>query len=225
VTTVPGRGLGASIVSAALVLSVVVGGLPLVGFLRDGIHLYCDYSDVGESAPGSFFCADGIGYIIPVVTTFFVWTLVSAAGIVAMSGWIPPALRPRLLGILALAPIGYLSWIAAGATGRLRATAQPRDFWAEPMLAATVFFALFAAVVLALLAVPRSSARIALYVAGSALLLAALVAQPGMVSAVIVSAGVFGASFVLDRARFEATTARLLSENPGSTGPSRRAVP
>ena len=103
-TLVPGRRLGALIVGAALIVSIVVGGVPLLAFRRDSVHLYCDYSDVGESAPGTYFCADGIGYIVPLVTTFFIWMLVSTAGIVAMSGWVPAALRPRLIGVIALAP-------------------------------------------------------------------------------------------------------------------------
>ena len=200
-TTVPGRSLGAPLIGAALVLSVIVGGVPLLAFLRDGVHLYCDYSDVGESAPGTYFCADGIGYIMPLVTTFFIWMLVGAAGIVAMSGWVPAALRPRLVGVIALAPIAYLSWIAAGAAGRL-STAQSRDFWAAPMLGVTVVLAAFAVVVLALLATRGARPRIVLYIAGGALMLAAVVTQPGMLSALIMSTGLFAASFALDRARF-----------------------
>jgi hypothetical protein len=217
-TTVPGRGLAVPVVAAALVLSVVVGGLTLVMFLRDVVHFQCDYSDVGESAPGSFFCSDGNGYILPVIDIFFVWTVVYGVAVVAMSAGVPPAVRPRLLGLVSLAPMAYLSKIAAEATSRLRSTVQPHDFWTGPMLAATVLLAAFAVVALALLAVPRGSARTVLYIAGGTLLLVGIVAQPGMVSAAIVSSGVFGASFILDRARFESVPV-------GSTGPSRRAAP
>jgi len=213
-THVPGRWPSALIVGAALVLSIVVGGVPLLAFLRDGVHLYCEYSDVGESAPGTYFCADGIGYIVPLVTTFFIWTLVCATAIVAMSAWVPAALRPRLLGVFALAPLAYLSWIAAGAAGRT-STAQSRDLWTAPMLGVTIVLATFAMVVLALLVVRGARPRLVLYIAGGALLLAALVAQPGMLAAILLAMGLFGASLILERSRYE----------PRPTGPSRRAVP
>ncbi|SKA81396.1 hypothetical protein SAMN06295879_0321 [Agreia bicolorata] len=202
-TPVPGRAWAASSVCVSLVLSVILGGLPLVSFLRDGVHLYCEYSDVGESAPGSFFCADGIGYIVPVATIILVWALVSALGIVAMSAWIPPALRPRLVSLLSLGPAVYLSVLAADATGRLRATVQPRDFWSGPMLAVTVLLSGFAAVVLVLLVVRGARSRLVLYVVGGVLLLAALAAQPGMLAATLLTMGLFGASLILDRARYE----------------------
>lgn len=216
-THVPGRWPSALIVGAALVLSIVVGGVPLLVFLRDGVHLYCEYSDVGESAPGTYFCADGIGYIVPLVTIFFIWTLVSAAAVVAMSGWVPSALRPRLLGVLALAPLAYLSWIAAGAAGSAgrTGTAQSRDLWTAPMLGVTIVLAAFAVVVLGLLVARGARPRLVLYIAGGALLLAALVAQPGMLAAILLAMGLFGASLILERSRYE----------PRSTGPSRRAVP
>jgi hypothetical protein len=205
VTAVPGRGLAAPVVGAALILSIAAGALSLVPFLRDGVHLYCFYSDVGESAPGSFGCADGIGYIVPVATIYVVWTLVCALAIAAMSRWVPSALRPRLVSILALAPLVYLSVLAADATSRLHPTVQPRDFWAERMLTATVLLSGFAAVVLALLVVRGARRRPVLYIAGGVLMLAAFVAQPGMVAAEILATGLFGASFALDRARYAPT--------------------
>ncbi|KJC63594.1 hypothetical protein [Agreia bicolorata] len=209
-TPVPGRAWAASSVCVSLVLSVILGGLPLVSFLRDGVHLYCEYSDVGEAAPGSFFCADGIGYIVPVATIILVWALVSALAIVAMSAWIPPALRPRLVSLLSLGPAVYLSILAADATGRLRATVQPRDFWSGPMLAVTVLLSGFAAVVLVLLVVRGSRSRLVLYVVGGVLLLAALAAQPGMLAATLLTMGLFGASLILDRARYELPSAPQL---------------
>jgi hypothetical protein len=208
--TVPGRGAAALVVATALVLAVVVGGLTLVMFFRDEVHLYCDYSDVGESAPGTFFCADGLGYIIPVATTFAVWALACGVAVVAMSAWIPSAVRPRLLGLVSLAPIAHLSGIAAEATGRLQSSVQPRDFWTGPILTAAALLAAFAVVVLALLAVRQTRTRAVLYLAGGVLLLAALIAQPGMVSAVTVTSGVLGASLILDRARFDAADALQL---------------
>lgn len=213
-TTVPGRGQAVPVVGLALGLSLIVGGVPLLAFLRDDVHLYCDYSDVGESAPGTYFCADGIGYIVPLVTTFVIWTLISAVAIVAMSAWMPAALRPRVVGVVALAPITYLSWIAAGAVGRLGA-AQSRDLWSAPMLGVTIVLAAFVVVVLALIVVRRSRPRLVLYVAGGGLLIAASIVQPGMLAAILLAMGLFGASLSLERSRF----------TPRLTAPSRRAAP
>ena len=201
-TRVPGRAWAAPVVCVALVLSVIVGALPLVSFLRDGVHLYCEFSDAGESAPGTFMCADGIGYIVPVATAILVWTLVSALAIVAMSAWIPSALRPRLVSLLALAPMAYISVIAVQSIDRLRVTGQPRDFWSAPMLVVTILMGAFAAVVLVLFAVRGPRPRLVLYIAGGVLMVAALVVQPGMLAATFLALGLFGASFVLDRAAY-----------------------
>ena len=69
------------------------------------------------------------------------------------------------------------------------------------MLGVTIVLAAFAVIVLALLVARGARPRLVLYVAGGALMLAALVAQPGMLSALIMSTGLFAASFALDRAR------------------------
>jgi hypothetical protein len=79
----------------------------------------------------------------------------------------------------------------------------------------TIVLAAFAMVVLALHVVRGSRPRLVLYVAGGALLIAASIVQPGMLAAILLAMGLFGASLSLERARFK----------PGLTAPSRRAGP
>jgi hypothetical protein len=202
-TTVPGRSEGVSFVVASLVLSVIVGWMPLLWLLRDQVRLYCDFSDEGESYPGTWFCSDGIGYIIPVASTFVVWTLIAGVAIVAMSGWVVSVLRPRLLAAVALAPLGYLVWVTADAIPERLPAGFSSELWTKPMLAATVLFAGFAVVVLCLIARPGPVRRTlpirVLYLAGAVLLLASAVAQPGVLTAVLMAAGLLAASFALER--------------------------
>jgi hypothetical protein len=207
-TTVPGRNEGVVFVVCSLVLSVIVGWMPLLWLLRDQVHLYCFFSDGGESYPGSWFCSDGIAYIIPIASTFVVWTLIAGVAIMAMSGWVASALRPRLLAAVALTPLAYLVWITADAIPERLPPEYAGEVWTKAMLGASVLFAVFALVVLCLIVRPDLRVRRAsigrigptrvFYLAGGALLLGAAVAQPGGLSAMLMAAGVLAASFMLE---------------------------
>jgi hypothetical protein len=201
-TTVAGRLEGVLLVIGSLVLSVLAGWAPLIWLLRDQVHLYCEFLATGEAYPGTWVCSDGIGYIIPVASTFVVWTLIAGVAIVMTSGWVASALRPRLLAAAALVPPAYLVWITADAIPERLPTEFSGELWAKPMLATTVLFAALAAVVLCLIARPgplkQGRPIRLLYLGGWALLLAAAIAQPGGLSAVLLSAGLLAASFMLE---------------------------
>lgn len=178
-------------VTALVVL--LIGGLGVppaalssaVGMLREQLHFACTYGTQGEAA-GSWWCADGIGYLLPGVG------LVAFAGLPVLIALVVAIFAPRArtaFTVLAFVPMALLAAVLCGFTA-FRTDALPAGetwpgiWWASAGIAGLLALLGTVALVLPLPRIPHIP-RIAAIVAGVGLLLAALILQPGLACAII----------------------------------------
>lgn len=188
------------------VVAVFIGSGLLLNLLRETLHYGCSFIRMGASEPGEFSCADGISYIAPgvfilglsfVVIAFAIAVLVSAR--VQFAGGAGPA---RVLAGLALFPLALISWAAWFATQYRPQDAEPdAEYWAPAMLLASVLLACAAVFMVVLCVWPLRATRVraVAFIGACAALLAATIAQPGVLIATIISAGLLAASLTVER--------------------------
>ncbi|TFD59772.1 hypothetical protein E3T39_08725 [Cryobacterium suzukii] len=173
---------------------------------------------MGSDDPGSFYCADGIGYIGVGVVTYGVYGVILLIALaVAIAGPKRAGMQSRLMAGISILPIAMFSWSTWYAT-----SARPLDrapgvnYWVQPLLAVTAVLATAVVVIVAagLFSEPRIR-RVGFCVA-TALFVAAVLIQPGSLSAVAVAFGTLAAAASLDRRvpnEVESPTITSASEN------------
>lgn len=202
----------------ATVLVGLVGVIPLsmamITFLRERMHLYCSFARMGSDDPGSYLCADGIGYILPgLVLWFWFGSLLLATAITAAVFLPRPPLAIRALAIIGMA--GLVSTVTVSVladSGRHPAGEIPADTWVTVMAVPAVLFGLACvALILAAVSHSRTLGRVSLWVA-FALVLAATVVEPTLA---------FGTVPVLIAAGIALVLAHRRAASPEAQAPER----
>lgn len=173
--------LGATVLAGVLLLIPL--SMAMVTFLRERMHLYCSFGRMGSDDPGSYYCADGIGYILPgLVLWFGVGTLLLATAIATAVLAARPLPAVRAMTIIGVAGLVFTVAVSLLAdSGRHPASDIPADTWATVMAVPSVVFGLAcAALVVAGASRSRTPTRVALWV-GFALILTATLVEPTLV--------------------------------------------
>lgn len=165
-------------------LATVVLFVPLamaaLAFLKDRMHLYCEFARMGLDDPGEYYCADGIGYIVPgVLLAFVIGLLLLATSLTVAIGLPRPRVAVRVLAGIGIVGLAFpLATAAVTVSLRHPASNIPTDTWTTVLLAPTVLLSLAALALVAILVVRSSTGiRIALAVA-LALTVAATAVEP-----------------------------------------------
>ncbi|TFD49617.1 hypothetical protein E3T55_11105 [Cryobacterium frigoriphilum] len=156
---------------------------------------------MGSDDPGSFYCADGISYIGVGIGTYGVYGVILLIALgVATAGPKPSRLQPRLMAGISILPIAMFSWSTWFATSARPIDQAPGvNYWVEPLLAVTAVLATAVVAVLAAGLLSRPRYRTAGYRVAMALFVAAVLIQPGSLSAVAVAVGILAAASSLER--------------------------
>ena len=130
--------------------------LAAITFLRERMHLYCGFARVGADDPGSWYCSDGIGYILPgIITGFWVGVLLLAVALATAILLPRPLLASRVLAVVGIAGLGFtVATSLVADSGRSPTDDAPPDTWTSVMTVPSVLFAV-ATVALVMVAISR----------------------------------------------------------------------
>jgi hypothetical protein len=231
------RGSAILSLSVGFVVSILVGSGFLLKLVREDLHFQCSFLRMGGDDPGSFYCADGISYMGVGVGTYGVYGVILLVALVIAS--VGPAtagmLQSQLMAGISILPIAMFSWSTWYATSVRSGDQAPGvNYWVQPLLPVTVVLVTAVVVILAAGLISRPGVRRAGFRVAMALFVAAVLIQPGSLSAVAVALGALAAAMLLERrvpnevASFSVTSAstNLLRQrlryptslNPGSHG-------
>ncbi|TFC56159.1 hypothetical protein [Cryobacterium sp. TMB1-7] len=194
------RGSAILSLSVGFVASVFAGSGFLLGLVREDLHFQCSFHHMGSDDPGSFYCADGIGYIGVGVATYGVYgvILLIALGI-AMADLKSSGIQSRLMAGISILPIAMFSWSTWYATSTRPIDQAPgANYWVQPLLPVTAVLVTAVIVILAAGLIPRPRLRTAGFRVAMALFIAAALIQPGSLSAVAVTLGTLAAAVCLE---------------------------
>ena len=194
---------GSAILSLSLgfVVSVLAGSGFLLTMVRDDLHFQCSFLQMGSDDPGSFYCADGIGYIGVGVATYGVYGVILLIALgVATADPKRAGMQSRLMAGISILPIAMFSWSTWYATSTRPLDQAPGvNYWVQPLLAVTVVLATAVIVILTAGLLSRPRFRTAGYIAAMLLFVVGVFIQPGSLSAVAVACGTLAAAVSLDR--------------------------
>ena len=194
---------GSAILSLSLgfVVSVLAGSGFLLTMVRDDLHFQCSFLRMGSDDPGSFYCADGIGYIGVGVATYGVYGVILLIALgVATADPKRAGMQSRLMAGISILPIAMFSWSTWDATSTRPLDQAPGvNYWVQPLLAVTVVLATAVIVILTAGLLSRPRFRTAGYIAAMLLFVVGVFIQPGSLSAVAVACGTLAAAVSLDR--------------------------
>ncbi|SFN41652.1 hypothetical protein [Mycetocola miduiensis] len=203
------NGARAWLAMGVTVLTGMVLVIPLsmaaIAFLRDRMHLYCSFLAMGDDDPGAYYCADGIGYLVPgLVLGFFTGLILFAAALILLM-----FLERRLLAGIGIAGTAFVvvASLVAGAP-RPGDGQPPAGAWADVMAGPSALLAAASALLVVSMFLPVSGARIAL---GGALavLVITTVFEPTLVFGTVPAALAVGAALVLASLRAPAASAAV----------------
>ncbi|MET1052805.1 MAG: hypothetical protein ABWX65_09225 [Mycetocola sp.] len=198
---------------AAVIPTGVLLAIPLalstVTFLRERMHLYCSFLRMGDDDPGAYYCADGIGYILPgLILGFWVGVLLLAVAITSAVLLPRPALATRSLSVLGIAGLVFTVVASLVASAPRAGDGDPPDAaWAGVMVAPSLLFAV-ASVILLIVALGgfRRFTRTALWVV-LALVLPATAVEPSLLFGTIPTLMASAAALLMSYVRVPASLA------------------
>ncbi len=157
--------------------------------------------------PGSWYCSDGIGYILPgVVIGFWVGVLLLAVALATAILLPRPLLASRVLAVVGVAGLGFtVATSLVADSGRSPTDDAPPDTWMSVMAVPSVLFAV-ATVALMMVAFSRERrrARLGLWPA-LAVVTAATVVEPALLFGTAPAIIAVGAALVLSYIRVPAS--------------------
>lgn len=178
---------------------VIPLSMAMITFLRERMHVYCSFGRMGADDPGSFTCADGIGYILPgLVLWFWVGMLLTVTAIATAVLAPRPLLATRVVAMIGVGGLAFLVTASLVAdSGRHPASEIAADTWVSVMAVPSVLFGV-ASVALVIAAASRSKAltRVALWTP-LALVLAATVVEPTLAFGTVPVLLAVGAALIL----------------------------
>jgi len=182
------------------VASVFAGSGFLLRLVREDLHFQCSFHQMGSDDPGSFYCADGISYIGVGVATYGVYGLILLIALgVALADLRSSGIRSRLMAGISILPIVMFSWSTWYATSARPVDQAPgANYWVPFLLPVTAVFVTAVIVILAAGLVSLPWLRTAGFRLAMALLVAAVLVQPGSLSAVAVALGILTAAVCLE---------------------------
>jgi hypothetical protein len=195
------RGNAILSLSVGFVASVLAGSGFLLKLVREELHFQCSFQQMGSDDPGSFYCADGIGYVGVGVGTYGAYGLILLIAFgTAVANWESSGLQSRLVAGISILPIAMFSWSTWYATSARPIDQAPgANYWVQSLLPVTVVLVAAVTVILAAGLSSRSRLRAAGFRVAMALFVAAVLIQPGSLSAAAVALGILAAAVCLDR--------------------------
>ena len=190
--------------TVATVVLFVPLAMAALAFLKDRVHLYCEFARMGSDDPGVYLCADGIGYILPgLILAVVIGLLLLATSLTVAIGLLRPRIAVRVLAGVGIVALAFPLLTAAVAMSlRHPASNIPVDTWSTVLLVPTLVLSA-AAVALTITFFVRSSTviRIALS-AALALTLAATIVEPTLAFGTVPALAASGAALWLAFRRF-----------------------
>ena len=186
--------------SVGFLVSVFAGSGFLLNLVRDDLHFQCSFLRMGSDDPGSFYCADGIGYIGVGVGTYGVYgvILLVALGIASARPTTAGMQPSRLIAGISILPIAMFSWTTWYATSARSVDQAPgANYWIQPLLPVTAVLATAVLVILVVGLTSRPGVRAVGFRVAMALFVVAVIIQPGSLSAVAVALGTLAAAMFL----------------------------
>ena len=194
------RGSAILSLSVGFVASVLTGSGFLLSLVREDLHFQCSFLQMGSDDPGSFYCADGISYIGVGVATYGVYGLILLIALrITMADLKSSGMQSRLMAGISILPIAMFSWSTWYATSARPVDQAPgANYWVQSLLPVTAVLVTAVIVTLAAGLISRPRLRTAGFRVAMALLVAAVLIQPGSLSAVAVALGILTAAACLE---------------------------
>lgn len=207
-------------IGTLLVGGVLTGltSVGVVGLLREGVRYGCQYTEEGEGR--GWFCADGVGYILPWLGVLFLLAVIGGIALVVVIGDYHADVMLPLVAALPLA-VGLI----ASASGIMSAGQGAGDrshhiaAWLSSMVVAAPALAVGAALAVATAVSVRRSGRDrsgVLAAASAAASLVAVIAQPGLMAPMFASWAILVAGLL----RVRSTGTRTPRRSPDAHRPA-----